>query len=450
MGRFGHTLVSLVVGPLRRVVRAVRLVRGVSSQASKSLWGQRLHWPVAALAAGVLAAVVVGPVMSTTTPLANQPHKTLSAGDWPGLVHKKDTDPALATTPGTMVPACADGPAADQEAGFVRKGAGDGRIVLTALAVGASSVSSVSPSSGPLTGDTPVVISGSGFTGAIAVTFGALPALGFSVVADDEITATSPPGVGTVEVSVLTLGGLSVAGSGDQFTYSTPIPSLPSLPSLPPLPSIPGLPITGGLGGGTGSTGSTGSTGGSTGSGSGGSSGSTSTTPGTTPPTSGVPNPAVTQPTGSALPSYGFGTDGQLGCSLIDNQTGMPVGGESAAQQRSVQLALSFIGTPYVWGGESTKGFDCSGLVQFVYSAAGIQLPRTAQEQYDAGPAVAPGQPVVPGDLVFFGGGPTDVSHVGIFVGNGVMVDAPHTGADVRLDKVNGFEPIVGVTDPGN
>ena len=56
---------------------------------------------------------------------------------------------------------------------------------------------------------------------------------------------------------------------------------------------------------------------------------------------------------------------------------------------------------------------------------------------------------MVPGDLIFFGGGPNDVSHVGIFVGNGVMVDAPHTGANVRLDQINGGEPIVGVTDPG-
>jgi cell wall-associated NlpC family hydrolase len=63
---------------------------------------------------------------------------------------------------------------------------------------------------------------------------------------------------------------------------------------------------------------------------------------------------------------------------------------------------------------------------------------------------VLPGQTVVPGDLVFFGTGPDGVSHVGIFVGNGVMVDAPHTGADVRLDQINGFEQIVGVTAPSS
>ena len=156
-------------------------------------------------------------------------------------------------------------------------------------------------------------------------------------------------------------------------------------------------------------------------------------------------------PGGGVIPNDGFGfSDGHLGCSLIDYQTGTPAAGETPQQDRAVRLALSLIGTPYVWGGESTHGFDCSGLVQFVYSASGIELPRIAQAQYDAGPAVAPGQTVVPGDLIFFGTGPTNVSHVGIFVGNGVMVDAPHTGADVRLDKINGFEPIVGVTSPGS
>ncbi len=102
-----------------------------------------------------------------------------------------------------------------------------------------------------------------------------------------------------------------------------------------------------------------------------------------------------------------------------------------------------------MWGGESTGGFDCSGLVQFVFGSAGVTLPRVAQNQYDAGPAILPGMRVVPGDLVFFGTGPTGVSHVGIFVGDGLMVDAPHTGSVVRLDKVAGFEPIVGVTGPG-
>jgi cell wall-associated NlpC family hydrolase len=105
----------------------------------------------------------------------------------------------------------------------------------------------------------------------------------------------------------------------------------------------------------------------------------------------------------------------------------------------AVDWALAQVGTPYIWGGETPGvGFDCSGLVQAAYKAAGITLPRVAQDQYDAGPQVPPGAPLEPGDLVFFGGSPTDVSHVGIYIGTqdgqAVMVDAPHTGADVRVE----------------
>ncbi len=101
--------------------------------------------------------------------------------------------------------------------------------------------------------------------------------------------------------------------------------------------------------------------------------------------------------------------------------------------------ALSQIGTPYVWGGETPGvGFDCSGLVQAAYAVAGVALPRVAQDQYDSTPKLGPGAALAPGDLVFFGGGPDSIDHVGLFVGivgnQDVMVDAPHTGADVRAE----------------
>jgi cell wall-associated NlpC family hydrolase len=106
----------------------------------------------------------------------------------------------------------------------------------------------------------------------------------------------------------------------------------------------------------------------------------------------------------------------------------------------AVDWALAQVGTPYVWGGETPGvGFDCSGLVQAAYEAAGITLPRTAQAQYDATTKLAPDEPLEPGDLVFFGGEPSNVEHVGIFVdmegGQAVMVDAPYTGADVRVES---------------
>ena len=105
----------------------------------------------------------------------------------------------------------------------------------------------------------------------------------------------------------------------------------------------------------------------------------------------------------------------------------------------AVQWALAQIGTPYVWGGESPGvGFDCSGLVQAAFRAAGVALPRVAQDQYDATPKLVPGTPLAPGDLVFFGSGPRGVDHVGLFVGivggRDVMVDAPYSGADIRAD----------------
>ena len=126
----------------------------------------------------------------------------------------------------------------------------------------------------------------------------------------------------------------------------------------------------------------------------------------------------------------------------------------------AVDWALAQVGTPYVWGGETPGiGFDCSGLVQAAYRAAGINLPRTAQDQYDAGPRLPPGALLEPGDLVFFGGGPQDVTHVGIYVGaedgQAVMVDAPHTGAYVRVEPFPttvgapwGTDVVVGFTQP--
>ena len=122
----------------------------------------------------------------------------------------------------------------------------------------------------------------------------------------------------------------------------------------------------------------------------------------------------------------------------------------------ALDWALAQVGTPYIWGGEAPGvGFDCSGLVQAAYKVAGISLPRVAQDQYDGTAKLGPGNPVEPGDLIFFGGGPSDVTHVGIYVGNGQMVDAPHTGADVRVEATPttpgapwGTDVVVGVTDP--
>jgi cell wall-associated NlpC family hydrolase len=127
----------------------------------------------------------------------------------------------------------------------------------------------------------------------------------------------------------------------------------------------------------------------------------------------------------------------------------------SPVAHQAVQLALAQLGTPYVWGGESRAGFDCSGLVQFSYAKAGLALPRTAQQQYDATPHLPADAELQPGDLVFFGTGRTAVDHVGIALGDGRMVDAPHTGADVRYDTIPatigaayGTQTFLGATRP--
>jgi cell wall-associated NlpC family hydrolase len=124
---------------------------------------------------------------------------------------------------------------------------------------------------------------------------------------------------------------------------------------------------------------------------------------------------------------------------------------DSPAADGSVVAALQFaaekLNTPYVWGGTGNGGFDCSGLIQAAYQAGGISMPRVAQDQYDAGPVVTAAQAILPGDLVFFGNGPSGVDHVGLYVGGGEMIDAPHTGANVRFDNAD-WSGLVGVTRP--
>jgi cell wall-associated NlpC family hydrolase len=136
--------------------------------------------------------------------------------------------------------------------------------------------------------------------------------------------------------------------------------------------------------------------------------------------------------------------------------------GQIVAGGIAVDWALAQVGTPYIWGGETPGvGFDCSGLVQAAYKVVGITLPRVAQDQFDAGPQLPPGMPLEPGDLVFFGGSGSTVGHVGIYVGTeggqAMMVDAPHTGANVRVEPFpttvgaqwGGGDVYVGATRPG-
>jgi cell wall-associated NlpC family hydrolase len=101
---------------------------------------------------------------------------------------------------------------------------------------------------------------------------------------------------------------------------------------------------------------------------------------------------------------------------------------------RAAALAGSFVGVPYRYGGDTPSGFDCSGLVYYVYSELGLSVPRTAAQQRGAARHV-PEEALAPGDLVFFY---TPEDHVGIYLGNGEFVHAPATGRTVeraRLDQ---------------
>jgi peptidoglycan DL-endopeptidase CwlO len=104
----------------------------------------------------------------------------------------------------------------------------------------------------------------------------------------------------------------------------------------------------------------------------------------------------------------------------------------------AVRWALAQLGDPYRWGATGPDTFDCSGLTSSAYRAAGVGIPRVSRAQWGAGPHVAVAN-LLPGDLVFYADNPADpatIHHVGLYIGNGLMVHAPHTGDVVRVASI--------------
>ena len=116
-------------------------------------------------------------------------------------------------------------------------------------------------------------------------------------------------------------------------------------------------------------------------------------------------------------------------------------GPAAAVAKRAVSIALAQLGAPYQWGAEGPDTFDCSGLTSFAYHAAGVDIPRVSRAQYAAFGRTRPVEraDLRPGDLVFFAtnpGDPRTIHHVGMYIGRGLMVEAPHTGAVVRTASI--------------
>jgi len=118
--------------------------------------------------------------------------------------------------------------------------------------------------------------------------------------------------------------------------------------------------------------------------------------------------------------------------SQASNSPRISRGGASFSASALIAYASNFIGVPYLWGGTTPAGFDCSGFSQYVFAHFGINLPRVADGQQQVGTYVDRAD-LQPGDLVFFG---NPAHHVGIYVGNGNMINAPCTGEDIQIDPL--------------
>ncbi|MER5208232.1 NlpC/P60 family protein [Streptomyces sp. NPDC002825] len=151
---------------------------------------------------------------------------------------------------------------------------------------------------------------------------------------------------------------------------------------------------------------------------------------------------------GSGAPAPADGASGTSSPALrADRSSGGergPVTAPNARAAAAISFARAQLGKPYVWGATGPSAYDCSGLTQAAWRAAGVSLPRTTYTQINAGRRVSLSQ-LAPGDLVFFYSG---ISHVGLYIGGGQMIHAPRPGAPVRIAPIDEM-PFAGATRVG-
>lgn len=119
-----------------------------------------------------------------------------------------------------------------------------------------------------------------------------------------------------------------------------------------------------------------------------------------------------------------------------------PTDGSIGAQ--AVSVAMQYLGTPYVWGGESPSGFDCSGLTKYAYAAVGVSLSHFTGAQWNEGVRV-PADQLLPGDLVFYR---PDLGHMGMYIGGGQYIHAPQTGDVVKISSMSDRSDYQGAVRP--
>ncbi|MDQ2983838.1 MAG: NlpC/P60 family protein [Actinomycetota bacterium] len=132
------------------------------------------------------------------------------------------------------------------------------------------------------------------------------------------------------------------------------------------------------------------------------------------------------QQAGAAALSGGIGP--------VSGSTGTTTPPPPATKGGVVGIAMQYLGVPYVWGGATPSGFDCSGFTMYVYAQVGVSLPHSTYAQYAMGTPVSRDQ-LAPGDLVFFNG----LGHMGIYIGGGSMIHAPHSGDVVKISSMSGW-----------